>query len=315
MYRRLILTSGQNEPKKDNAETSQRMTAALSDYLYRARERFHPLNRLRRNPLSRAVLSAMDVPIWVVLPGVRWKVRVRLVRHASWFVLSDGVEPGIVALFRAIARKPGIRSFWDVGANVGYYSWLTKSIIPEAAVRMFEPDPDNLALVRETINRAGLSAVTVREVAVSDEPGTRPFALDEISGSTSSILDRGPTYSESQWGVVPCTLIVDTISLDDERAAAGAVDLIKIDVEGHEEAVIRGALETICRDQPILIFECFHGGGEIIDALGALGYAFIDAETMCTDLCMTTNFLALPERHHELFHELAHDLKKEAARK
>jgi len=82
------------------------------------------------------------------------------------------------------------------------------------------------------------------------------------------------------------------------------VDLIKIDVEGHEEAVIHGGLETIRCDQPIVIFECFHGGSEIIKALEPLGYLFIDAERMTFDLRGISNFLALPRRHQAVFQEL-----------
>jgi FkbM family methyltransferase len=286
----------------------------VSCYLYQVRERFHPLNLLRRHKLSRAVLSAIDIPIWVKLPGVRWKAKVRLVRHASFFILSGGVEPGVSALFRAIGRQFGIQSFWDVGANVGYYSWLVKSIAPEAKVRMFEPDPDNLALLRKTMRRAELSEIVVREVAVSDARGRRRFARDEVSGSTGGIEENAITYSERHWGVQSGLLEVDTVSLDDEGASCGAVDLIKIDVEGHEEAVIRGALGTIRRDQPIVIFECFHGGTEIIRTLAPLGYSFIDADGTGGDLGTATDFLALPKRHSAALEELRCRWKDEAAR-
>jgi FkbM family methyltransferase len=268
------------------------------------RERVHPLNRLRRHALSRAALKAVDIPIWVKLPGVRWKAKVRMVRHASSFVLSGGMEPEILVLFHEISRQFGIRSFWDVGANVGYYSWVVKSVAPEARVRVFEPDTDNLTLLRETIRRAHLRDIVVREVAVSDVRGARLFAHDNVSGSTGAIQESGVTYSERYWGVPPSFVEVDTVSLDDERASAGAVDLIKIDVEGHEEAVIRGALDTIRRDQPIVIFECFHGGQDICGALKPMGYSFVDAERMGNDLGAATNFLALPKRYESKLEEL-----------
>jgi FkbM family methyltransferase len=220
----------------------------------------------------------------------------------------------VAALVSAIGRQFGIRSFWDVGANIGYYTWLAKSIAPAAEARMFEPDPDNLALIRETKCRAGLLGIKVREVAVSDTPGVRCFARDRISASTGAILEDSVSYSQREWGVPASALTVAAVSLDNERAAAGAVDLIKIDVEGHEEAVIRGGLEMICHDQPILIFECFHGGSDIINALQRLGYVFIDADRMTADLRTTTNFLALPKRHHAVLDELGRRWKDEVAR-
>jgi len=269
-------------------------------YLDGFRQRFHPLNHLRRHALTRAVLKAMDIPIWTRLPGVRWKVRVRLIRHASWFVLSDGVEPWAVELVREIVRRSAIQSFWDIGANVGYYAWLVKSIAPHAEIRIFEPDPNNLMLIRKTLRRTSLTDVTVRDVAVSEMRGRRHFALDEISGATGGMREGGVTYSERYWGVTPSTVTVETVSIDEERTATRPVDLVKIDVEGHEEAVIRGALQTVRNDQPILIFECFHGANEIIDQLRPLGYWVGDAERWGPHTGSTTNFLALPMRHHEL---------------
>jgi FkbM family methyltransferase len=286
----------------------------LSHYLYRNRDRFHPLNHLRRNALSRTILSAIDVPIWVSLPRIRWKVKLRLVRHASFIFLPDGGEPGISALVAAIVLQCGIRSFWDVGANIGYYSWLVKSIERAAQIRMFEPDPDNLALVRETIRRSALLDITLREVIVSDMCGVRCFARDSISGSTGGVLGKDVSYSEREWGLPPKFVRVTAVSLDDEWANAGAVDLIKIDVEGHEEAVIRGAFDTICCDQPILIFECFHGGREIINVLQPLGYLFIDADRRTSDLQIASNFLALPKRHHAILGKIGPRWRREMAR-
>ena len=52
----------------------------MNGCLYGLRDRFHPLNRLRRHSFSRKVLRIMDIPVWTKLPGVGWKVRARLVQ-------------------------------------------------------------------------------------------------------------------------------------------------------------------------------------------------------------------------------------------
>ena len=65
---------------------------------------------------------------------------------------------------------------------MGYYSWVIKSIEPKAEVRMFEPETENLSLIRETIRRRSLGDITVRDVAVSDASGQRCFVRDEVSG-------------------------------------------------------------------------------------------------------------------------------------
>ena len=276
----------------------------MNYWLYRVRDRFHPLNYLWRHALSRKALRTIDIPLWVRLPGVDWKVRVRLVRHASAFLLPGGVEPAILGLFRAIAREIGILTFWDVGANVGYYTWLTKSIAPKAEVRMFEPDADNTLLIRETMRKTGENGIILREVAVSDAQGQQRFARDELSGSTGGIQGTIGAFSQEQWGVSGPIVMVNTVTLDQERTRAETVDFIKIDVEGHEEAVIRGGRSTIEKDQPILIFECFHGGAEITEYLTGIGYWVGDAERMSDDLGGATNFLALPPRHRALLDRL-----------
>jgi FkbM family methyltransferase len=272
------------------------MRAQTSVTVQALRARFHPLFRLRRNSAMRALLRAIDIRIWTKVSTVEWNVRVRLVRHAV-FILVGQAEPSVVALFRAIAREIGIQTFWDVGANVGYYSWLVKSTAPGAEVRMFEPDADNLALIRETLDAARLSGVYLRPVAVSDHVGRDVFVRDDVCGSTGTLETAGDTFPQRHWRVAGTKVLVDTVSLDKERELSNSVDLVKVDVEGHEEAVIRGARSMIAHDQPILIFECFHGGAEIVEFLTAHRYSVGDAERPNQPVSVvTSNFVALPER-------------------
>ena len=267
----------------------------MNHWLYRVRDRFHPLNHLRRHALSRAVLRAMDVPIWATLPGIDWRVRVQLVRHLALFALKWGAEPQVIELFRALLAIVGVSTFWDIGANIGYYAWLVKSLSPGIRVRMFEPDPDNVWLVQQTLRRAALTGMVVREVAVSEVQGAKHFERDMIAGSTGNLDDGGDTFSSRQWHAAAVPAIVSAVTMDDERSdQAYPTDLIKIDVEGHEEAVIRGGRKTIEKDQPVIVFECFHGGAEITEFLSRLGYWVGDAERMSDDLGAATNFLALP---------------------
>ena len=172
----------------------------MSHYLYSVRDRFHPVHHLRRFAPSRAILKLIDVPVWTKMPGVNWKVRAQLVRHASAVILPGGAEPSISALFSALNREFGISTFWDVGSNVGYYAWLVKSVAPLCQVRLFEPDPNNAALIRATMHRAHLTGAVLREVAVSDGHCERSFVRDDISGLTGGILDFGIDFSRTRVG-------------------------------------------------------------------------------------------------------------------
>jgi len=259
---------------------------------------------LRGYRLTRAALKACDVRVWVGLSGVPWSVNARLVSHASFFVLSRGPEPGINALIESLSREFGVESYWDVGANFGYYGWLVKSFSPNARIRMFEPDPANNLLVRATLSRTRLDNVTIREVAVSDHAGTTMFMRDEVSGLTGAIAANDETFSQRRWGVTGNRITVETVRLDDERRDAGHVDLLKIDVEGHEGAVLKGAMTTMRLDRPFVIFECFHHGAEMIELLKTLDYDFADAERASDVTPLTTNFVAVPAQHRKRFNSL-----------
>ena len=164
---------------------------------------------------------------------------------------------------------------------------------------MFEPEPENVELLRVTMRRAGLLGVTLREVAVSDCSGLKTFIRDAVPGSTGGVEEPGTTYSEREWGLSANKLAVTSVTLDAERNIASPPDLIKIDVEGHEEAVIRGARDLIRNCEPIIIVECFHGGGEICGFLSGLGYWIGDADRLVDNLIDATNFLAVPRRYYD----------------
>lgn len=77
----------------------------------------------------------------------------------------------------AIDKLLAPRSYWCVGANIGYYGWLLKSSDPGLRVVMFEPDPANVHLIRATLRRSRLSDIVAQPSAVSDTVGIRPLAV------------------------------------------------------------------------------------------------------------------------------------------
>lgn len=120
----------------------------------------------------------------------------------------------------------------DVGSNVGSVSLLIADKIDRAI--LFEPNPVAAARAREN---AGINQLPfeVHELAVSDEKGTVEF--EDAAGGTS--INRTVVGFETN---VP-TRTVHRVTLDDFWEAQGdssEISLVKIDVEGHENAVIRG---------------------------------------------------------------------------
>jgi FkbM family methyltransferase len=280
--------------------------------LHHIRSRWHPLHHLRRLSAARWLMSRVDVPIWARLYGVAWPVRLRLVRNASYLLNRRTHEPEIGALFAAILGTFRPRSFWDIGANIGQYSWLTKSIDPQVSVFLFEPDPVNIELIRQTITRAQLRHCELFPHAVSSCEGAATFTADAVSGATGTLEAPEDAFVAVHYGVRPQRISVPTVTVDGVRRKTGPVDLVKIDVEGHEASVFAGAGETLTRDQPILIFESFRPPADVLTRLRDLGYRLFDAERFGPRQLETTNFLALPAERVARWDELKTRWRAEA---
>lgn len=271
---------------------------SLMNSLRTLRDRVHPLNNLRKHTSARTILDALDIRVWVRAKHISFPIRARLIRHASNFLLNKGVEPGVTALFLSVASEIEVRSFWDVGANFGYYAWLVRSALPDCEIRLFEPDSDNARLIRDTIARSRLKRVALRPIALSDSAGTAEFLPDPHTGSTGQIsTPMSATFAQRQWAIASNPVTVETGTLSGEWSAGAVPNLIKVDVEGHEEAVFRGGRAAVLKDQPLLIYECYHAESEIHSMLHSAGYRLFDADSAGSITATTCNFFALPRRY------------------
>lgn len=253
------------------------------------RERYHPLWRLRQSRfLSRRVLPLFDRRVFIRMHGIGWPVRVRRIRHATYVVDSRLMEPGVVAVIRILSQLSRLKVFWDIGANIGYFSWLTMSADPELRAVLFEPDPDNVMLLRETIALSNLDRATLISKAASADAGVARFVMDPESGTTSHLEDGGV-------GVKGAVVTVETTTLDAELGRNPAPDLMKIDVEGAEAMVFAGASRVIDEIRPIILLECFDGlESGPIRRLAEAGYTFGNSEDPRREAGATSNYLCLP---------------------
>jgi FkbM family methyltransferase len=159
-----------------------------------------------------------------------------------------GYEQHFAELFGYLVR-PGDRCV-DVGANVGVHTVrLARLVGADGEVIAIEPDPDLVQRTNRNIALNGLANVRVISAAASERAGQtrlfRPSPHDTNRG-TASLL-----HHPHLTGIATA---VPAVTVDDVCAGA-AVSLIKIDVEGHEAAVVRGAADTIARHAPAVVFE------------------------------------------------------------
>jgi hypothetical protein len=141
------------------------------------RETFHPLFYLRKFTFARWAIAGLDFPVFLRIPKVNFLVRGLLITHGLAYSATGSQEPNPEAIFEACLGVLPIRSFWEVGANIGFYTWLVKTKSPNVEVLMFEPLPMNAALIADTLGRNRLTGVELRGVAVSDrECGLIPNA-------------------------------------------------------------------------------------------------------------------------------------------
>ena len=167
----------------------------------------------------------------------------------EWQLWAFGrYEPHFAELFSLLVR-PGDRCV-DVGANVGVHTVrLAKLAGQHGTVIGIEPDPEIVRRAQRNVALNGLETVQLVNAAASDQPGEmqlyRPSPWDTNRARAS--LVHHPYLTGA-------TATVPVVTLDDV-CADGPVSLIKIDVEGHEAAVVRGAAATIDREMPSVIFE------------------------------------------------------------
>lgn len=187
----------------------------------------------------------------------------------------DGHETETVKPFYELARSA--RVTLDIGAHVGYFALVAAHANPAGRVYAFEP----LARVRERLERNvalnGATNVTCVPLALGSPAGTAEFFHVRDGIPSSSSLSRGFMQSIVARDELTSTT-VEVVEVDDFVDSHGlvGVDLVKVDTETTEAAVIRGMLRTLGRDRPAIVCEVLDAEvGQALEALlRPLGYEF-----------------------------------------
>lgn len=195
-------------------------------------------------------------------PRLFWRRRYRILQRLGQFrpdvrLVASLCDPNRISL--------------DIGADVGEFT--IAMLAWSRSVIAFEPRAAQARDLASMFDAVG-APVRVEAVALSDKPGVAAMRVVEAEPGRSTIdtdnalsdVNRDAVHS-----IVVPVILLDDLHLDD-------VGLIKIDVEGHELAVLRGATDTLVRNRPVILVEAEerhhpHAVGEITALLTRLGYA------------------------------------------
>jgi FkbM family methyltransferase len=183
----------------------------------------------------------LKVHVWGVLAHVR-------PRTADLSIFALVLEPQTSRWFKV---SPGSVVI-DVGAHIGRYTLMAARYASK--VVSIEPEPSNFSLLKANIELNGFANVVALPVALSNSRGTQKFYLAAEGDTATSSLEHGWA---KRIGFSPEQRVreVESETLDDivARLDLTAIDLLKIDVEGHEMAVLQGALRALNKTRKLVL--------------------------------------------------------------
>ncbi len=184
----------------------------------------------------------------------------------TWQAIAEGLEPG--------------GTFVDVGAHIGSYALKAAKIVgPAGRVIAIEPNPDTLQRLRDNLRASGATVVTVQPVACADSETSLEFFASLGSNTGGSSLSQTSASRDAQ-PVRAYQVRARPLDAIIEEAGLGRVDVVKIDTEGAELSVLKGARRTLARYRPVVIAELWEGTlkamgtspAEVVEFLKSQGY-------------------------------------------
>lgn len=214
---------------------------------------FHEISKYRL--LSRFLVSTYRLWSWLLPDGYcsycvdGGKIYLNIKESKMMFMRAVGLyEPNKHAAIKALIKPGSI--FVDIGANKGDFSLLVAKILGDSgSVVAIEPEPDNMGWLERSVRENSYGNISLHQYAISDLNGYAKLFLGSKSGWHTLVQgqadrDRGE-------------MEVETHRLDDiiHAESLGRPCMIKIDVEGAELSVLRGATHTLssCVDMVLLI--------------------------------------------------------------
>ncbi len=219
----------------------------VEEFAYRSKRSLEALCRVRAQPVH----LGGDEGLCRILGRYKLFVDTRDQGLGAHLLLDGYWERGLtIHLAREV--RPGMVAV-DVGANFGYYTILLAALVGETGrVLAIEPAPETAAMLRRSLALNGFQEMTtVVEAAAGERDGEhRLFYVPQREPKNAQLV-------ASAGGHDPAGSLYEVTErrLDALLAEERRVDVVKIDAEGAEEAIVAGMSETLRRDRPRLVLE------------------------------------------------------------
>jgi FkbM family methyltransferase len=207
-----------------------------------------PLKLIPRDRVMRVRRGVNQGASWVAGASV----------HGCWLGTYESDKQELIARL----ATPGM-TLWDVGANAGFYTLAFSRLTgPRGRVYAFEPLAENADNLRTHVRLNDVRNVTVVEAAVGAADGTVGFAV-----AASNAMGRVSAGASDR--VVPCVTLDSFV----EQHPEAAPDLLKVDIEGGESALLVGGARFLARNTPPIVLS-LHGTdqqrrcGQLLESFG-----------------------------------------------
>lgn len=158
-------------------------------------------------------------------------------------------EPLTTNVLRGFLRRDMV--CMEIGANIGYYLLLEASIIgPKGRIIAIEPAPRTFEYLRRTVSMNQLNNVDIYQCAIGNVDGTVDFVVGKFSNLNHVLSDN-----EKREGADVISLPSKKLGTFVEETGVKRLDLLRMDVEGYESAIVSGGLASIRRLRPSILME------------------------------------------------------------
>jgi FkbM family methyltransferase len=243
--------------------------------------------QFRRYFLRTKYMKAIDGP----LKGYWWSTA-----YNYDYLLGTYEDPEALQLFTSWLKEGVV--LYDLGANIGYYALMANQYIGNGVVYSFEPMPGNIAVFKKhlELNKDLIKNDNIRLLpyAVSDADREVMFSENSKAMEGNTYIDKSSVFKTATGNFSVQSYSIDSLVKQGYRVP----DILKIDVEGAEYDVLKGAMHTLQQFHPKILLATHdtHLPGvkdQCISLLKSLGYHIIPIDSSKKAVSGLEDFIAI----------------------